>query len=91
MMTTRSNTIASVGATIYESPDGGKTVYARQRGSSDRVLVTKNDADTVKSSEIGKWQNRIKDIVELSHTTPALKDQLEKLHTIYLLVKNEND
>jgi len=27
----------------------------------------------------------------LSHTTPALRDQLEKLETIYLLVKNEND
>lgn len=91
MMITRSDQIASIGATIYESPDGGKTVYARQRGSSDRVLVSKNDADTVKSVEIGKWMQRIKDIVELSHTTPALRDQLDKLHTIYLLVKNENN
>ena len=80
-----------MGALIYESPDGGKTIYARQRGSSDRVLISKDDVDTVKSVEIGRWQARIKDIVELSHTTPALKDQLDKLHTIYLLVKNENN
>ena len=80
-----------MGALIYESPDGGKTIYARQRGSSDRVLISKDDVDTVKSVEIGKWQARIKDIVELSHTTPALKDQLDKLHTVYLLVKNENN
>jgi hypothetical protein len=91
MTITRSNTISSAGAMIYESPDGGKTVYARQRGTSDRVLISKDDAETVKSVEIGKWMQRIKEIVELSHTTPALKDQLDKLHTLYLLVKNENN
>lgn len=31
---------------IYESPDGGKTVYQREAGSSDRELVkSSNDSD----------------------------------------------
>lgn len=91
MTITESKILAQVGNTLYESPDGGKTIYARERGSSTRTLLTKDDALFVQSIEVGKWQNRIKDIVELSRTVPALKDQLEKLNEIYLLVKNEND
>lgn len=91
MTTTESKAVKQKGPLIYESPDGGKTVYAREYGSSTRTLLNKDDAEYIKGIEVGKWQNRIKDIVELSHTVPALKDQLDKLHEIYLLVKHEND
>ena len=30
-------------------------------------------------------------ILDLAETVPALAEQLDKLETIYLLVKNEND
>jgi hypothetical protein len=89
-MTTRSNTIASVGATIYESPDGGKTIYARQRGSSDRVLIRTDDAIEETKKLLAK-RDRLLKICELAETVPALAEQLDKLETIYLLVKNEND
>lgn len=89
-MTTRSNTIASVGATIYESPDGGKTIYARERGSSDRVLV-RTDPAIEEINQTTKLVEKLLDIVMLSKTVPALKEQLDKLETIYLLVKNENN
>jgi HD superfamily phosphodiesterase len=89
-MTTRSNTIASVGATIYESPDGGKTIYARQRGSSDRILIRTDDA-VDETKKLLNRKKRLMNIVELAETVPALNDQLEKLEAIYLLVKNEND
>ena len=89
-MTTRSNTIASVGATIYESPDGGKTIYARQRGSSDRVLIRTDNA-VEETKKLLNRQKRLMKIVELAETVPAINDQLEKLEEIYLLVKNEND
>jgi hypothetical protein len=89
-MTTRSNTIASVGATIYESPDGGKTIYARERGSSDRVLIRTDDA-VEETKKLLNRQKRLMKIVELAETVPALAEQLDKLETIYLLVKNEND
>lgn len=32
---------------IYESPDGGKTVYERESGETDRTLVIECDADDV--------------------------------------------
>jgi HD superfamily phosphodiesterase len=89
-MTTRSNTIASVGATIYESPDGGKTIYARERGSSDRILIRTDDA-VDETKKLLNRKKRLMNIVELAETVPALNDQLEKLEAIYLLVKNEND
>ena len=90
MTTTRSNTIASVGATIYESPDGGKTIYARQRGSSDRVLIRTDDAIEETKKLLARRERFLK-ICELAETVPALAEQLDKLETIYLLVKNEND
>lgn len=90
-MTTESKTILNTKTLIYESPDGGKTIYAREYGSSHRRLLNSEDADYIKTIEVGKWQNRIKDIVELSRTVPALKDQLDMLEALYVLVKNEND
>lgn len=89
-MTTKNNPIAIVGAMIYESPDGGKTIYARERGSSNRVLVRKDD--TVEELERAKkLRDKLLDMILLSKTVPALKEQLDKLETIYLLVKNENN
>jgi hypothetical protein len=75
---------------IYESPDGGKTIYARERGSSNRVLIRTDDA-VEETKKLLNRQNRLMKIVELAETVPALRDQLEKLEEIYLLVKNEND
>jgi hypothetical protein len=89
-MTTRSNTVASVAAMIYESPDGGKTVYARERGSSNRVLV-RTDPAIEEMEQAKKLRDKLLDMVMLSKTVPALKEQLDKLEMIYLLVKNEND
>jgi hypothetical protein len=90
MTTTRSNTIASVGAMIYESPDGGKTIYARERGSSDHILIRTDDA-IEETKKLLTRRDRLLKICELAETVPALNDQLEKLEEIYLLVKNEND
>ena len=90
MTIARSNTIASMGATIYESPDGGKTIYARERGSSDRILIRTDDALEVTKNLLARRERFLK-ICELAETVPALAEQLDKLETIYLLVKNEND
>lgn len=89
-MTTESKTLASVGATIYESPDGGKTIYAREHGSSNRVLIrTDNTIDELERAK--KLRDKLLDIIMLSKTVPALKEQLEKLEMLYTLVKNENN
>jgi len=75
---------------IYESPDSGKTIYARERGSSDRILIrTDNAIDEV--NQLRRRLDRLTKIIKLAETVPALNDQLQKLETLYLLVKNEND
>jgi len=89
-MTTESKTLASVGATIYESPDGGKTIYAREHGSSHRTLIRSDNA-VLEMQQALKTRDRILDMILLSKTVPALKEQLDKLEMIYTLVKNENN
>jgi hypothetical protein len=88
-MTIRSKTLKK-GAMIYESPDGGKTIYARKFGSSDRVLI-RTDTAVEEMEQAKKLRDKLLDMVILSKTVPALKEQLDKLETIYLLVKNENN
>jgi len=69
---------------IYESPDGGKTVYSRKSGSSDRTMV-KEDPD---KHYITKWYEW-KEILKLAETEPSLADAINQAEIIYALVKKE--
>ena len=71
---------------IYESPDGGKTVYSRKSGSSDRTLI-KEDPD---KHYITKWYEW-RDILKLAETEPSLADSISKAEIIYALVKKEQN
>jgi hypothetical protein len=71
---------------IYESPDGGKTVYSRKSGSSDRTL-TKEDPS---KHYIAKWYEW-KEILKLAETEPSLADAINKAEIIYALVKKEKN
>lgn len=69
---------------IYESPDGGKTVYARERGSLNRHLVY---TDAVWKSEEEKklrW-TRLKAAVWLAEHDPTINDALSKLEMLITL------
>ena len=75
---------------IYESPDGGKTVYSRKQGEppSSRTLHS-IDPEYKKEQELQvRWVN-LKDIVFLADTDPTLNDALTKLEMLYAL-KKEN-
>lgn len=89
MMITESKTLASVGSLIYESPDGGKTIYARERGSSNRTLVRTDNA-VLEMQQALKTRDKLLEVILLAKTVPALAEQLDKLMMIYTLVKNEN-
>ena len=71
---------------IYESPDGGKTVYSRKSGSADRTLVKE---DTNKHY-ITKWYEW-KEILKLAETEPSLADAINQAEIIYALVKKEQN
>jgi hypothetical protein len=68
---------------IYESPDGGKTVYRRRSGTHHRELVSKApDPHSVAA--------HISEIVAASETDIALKEMLDQL-LVYWRLKNATD
>ena len=70
---------------IYESPDGGKTVYARETGSSSRTLIGWNGSAKPKYiDELRLWQ----DIRDSAKTNPALQKALDNVIIIYKLSKD---
>jgi hypothetical protein len=67
---------------IYESPDGGKTVYAREQGApADKRFVIGYQYDLF---EDVNWQ----EISLHSRTNPALKNALERAILIHKLSKD---
>lgn len=71
---------------IYESPDGGKTVYSRQPGSPMRELYS--ESDEAKSLHAQVLEDKMwGEIRRLSKTNPALKDAVDKVIMVYHLVK----
>ena len=71
---------------IYESADGGKTVYSRHSGSPARDMV-KEDAG---KHYITKWYEW-RDILKLAETEPSLADAINKAEIVYALVKKEQN
>ncbi len=81
------------GATyVYESPDNGKTVYAREAGQTERKLVGYNlpkrrDPMQYDIIETQLWQ----DIVEAGKTNPTLQKTLDRAILIYQTIKDERN
>ena len=74
---------------VYESPDGGDTVYRRKSGSQERELYSI-------SGEKRKWDEMLEEemlwvkIVQASRDNPALEKALEQARLIYEL-SQKND
>jgi hypothetical protein len=74
--------------TIFESPDGGRTVYSRKSGSSDRTLVSKDPQLILEEELAAKWAYW-KDIIKLSKENSTLADAIHKVEMIYVLIKEQ--
>lgn len=71
---------------IYESPDGGKTVYARKPGETVRHLHSV-DPEWQKEQELKvRWVN-LREAVNMADTDPAMNDLIEKVEIYYQLKK----
>ena len=71
---------------IYESPDKGETIYSREFGSLDRELYSETDKARAFREimvEAIMWQ----EIHRLVKINPAMKDAVDKVITIYHLIK----
>jgi hypothetical protein len=71
---------------IYESPDGGKTVYSRKSGSSEREMVKEDNTQNVVTRWY-EWRN----ILRLAETEPTLADVINKAEVVYALIKKEKN
>jgi hypothetical protein len=71
---------------IFESPDGGKTVYARQSGSTDRWIHQYNEKTQamLKTLAEEKLWDEIRDAAEENST---LANLLEQVKATYALIK----
>lgn len=73
---------------VYESPDGGHTVYKRKIGSTDRYL-TSDSADrigeiVVELKEAAEWE----EIRQAAQTNAVLQDMLNQIREYYYLTKS---
>ena len=73
---------------IFESPDGGKTVYARKPGETDRTLVRTDPQYAAEQEFYQKWL-LYRDILNASKDNVALQDLLDKTEMMYKLIKSE--
>jgi len=72
--------------TIFESPDGGKTVYSRKSGETNRTLVWE-DPEAKKEKLFKERWIEWRDILKASEDNPGLKDLIEKVELLYRLQK----
>jgi hypothetical protein len=72
--------------TIFESPDGGKTVYSRKSGETDRTLVWE-DPEAKKEKLFQQRWVEWRDILTASKDNQGLADLIEKAEVYYRLLK----
>jgi hypothetical protein len=72
--------------TIFESPDGGRTVYARQPGSTARSL---HYQDPRLQQELEELENKRRwaEIFESRHNNAALSELCNQVEMLYELSK----
>ena len=76
---------------IYESPDGGKTVYIREFGSSTRVMMPGSIEDKLKSLAKSNEERQWRDILNAAESNPVLAEMLDQVKILYLLSKEDED
>lgn len=75
---------------IYESPDGGKTVYAREMLKNEKVLVSYTPDSYYKSMADNYFLETFwKDVLAESETNEALRLAIENVKILYHLSKND--
>jgi len=76
--------------TIYESPDGGKTIFSRKSGDTTRTMIHEDPAVKKEADITRRWAN-LKEAVFMAEYDPTINDALEKLEIVYALKKKERE
>ena len=71
---------------IYESPDGGKTIYRRHAGETERELIGyKYEPTDQEQLEV------YREMIVLARTHPGLAEELERVKMYYYLLKKQDN
>lgn len=71
---------------IFESPDGGQTIYERIAGEVERTMIRENSSKWDQIQEDKLWGN----IRRMGKDNPIMRDELERVIILYQLLKQEN-
>jgi len=72
---------------IYESPDGGQTVYSRELGGKEKTLHYVSPALKTEMKETLLTQEWL-EIRHAAKDNPALQKSVDQLIMLYRLIKN---
>jgi hypothetical protein len=73
---------------VYESPDGGGTVYARLPGSTERWIVSKSD-EVLEKENMAREDLLWKKIRKAAKENKVLKDAIDRVIIIYNLSQSD--
>jgi len=73
---------------VYESPDGGRTIYVRKNGQVKRSF---HSIDPTLEAEIERERKRNEwmDIFDTAECTPALQEAIDRVIVLYELSKDD--
>jgi hypothetical protein len=76
--------------TIFESPDGGKTVYSRTNGTAMRELHSVSSELTAEMDRVQREQQWLA-ILKMSERNPALQEAVDRAIVLYELSRTDDD
>lgn len=75
---------------IFESPDGGETVYARLPGSNDRIKIS--ESNRIRRLKQDMTENQLwLDIRQTAKTNAALQEAMDRVILLYHLSKDKDN
>ena len=74
---------------IYESPEKGKTVYAREFGQTDRQLISGNNS--IVTRQKGVQLDMLRDMLRAAETDPDLRELLDQAIMLYQLKRDTEE
>lgn len=69
---------------IFESPDGGQTIYERIAGETERTMIWENKSKWEQIKEDKLWG----EIRQTAKVHPGLQAELERVIMLYTLIKD---
>lgn len=68
---------------IFESPDGGATIYERESGETYRIMIKQNSERFEQMMEDKMWG----EIRRMAKTNPAMKEYTDRCIELYHLLR----